>query len=167
MFGPTFDHVKTEAKLIHKIFNVIALATLLSGVLLLIVYWSKLPDTVPIHFNIKGEADGWGSKYTLIILPIIAVGFYAFLTMMESKPHFFNFPVKITEQNAQQQFDLARDLLNVSKNLSTILLAVIAIFTVFDARETPIPYSNTIIFVLIGLLIAITIFYFIRSIKLK
>ncbi|MER2000695.1 MAG: DUF1648 domain-containing protein, partial [Lysinibacillus sp.] len=80
MFGPTFDHVKTETKLIHKIFNIIALATLLSGVLLIIIYWSKLPDTVPIHFNIKGEADGWGSKYTLIILPFIAGGFYAFLT---------------------------------------------------------------------------------------
>lgn len=27
--------------------------------------WHELPEEVPIHWNIKGEVDGYGSKYTL------------------------------------------------------------------------------------------------------
>ncbi|MGV6862713.1 MAG: SdpI family protein [Putridiphycobacter sp.] len=30
--------------------------------------WNTLPDEVPIHWNAKGEIDGWGSKYSLVWL---------------------------------------------------------------------------------------------------
>lgn len=43
----------------------------------------SLPDTIPIHFNAKGEADGWGSKHQIYLLPTIlgAVGLFVFLLM--------------------------------------------------------------------------------------
>lgn len=45
-----------------------ALLPILAGVLL----WNKLPDTVPIHWNINGEIDGWAPKIVAVIaLPII------------------------------------------------------------------------------------------------
>ncbi len=32
----------------------------------LALVWGDLPETIPTHFNIKGEPDGWGNKLTLI-----------------------------------------------------------------------------------------------------
>ncbi|MCC9168731.1 DUF1648 domain-containing protein [Pontibacter harenae] len=30
--------------------------------------WNQLPDQVPIHFDLKGEVNGWGSKFALVVL---------------------------------------------------------------------------------------------------
>jgi uncharacterized membrane protein len=40
-----------------------------------IVAVSQMPDTVPVHFNLKGEADGWASRYLVGVLmpPLMAV----------------------------------------------------------------------------------------------
>ena len=31
--------------------------------------WGQLPDTIPIHFDINGAANGWGPRYMALILP--------------------------------------------------------------------------------------------------
>ena len=37
--------------------------------------WNSLPEKVPIHWNLNGEIDNWGSKYSLIgisfLLPVL------------------------------------------------------------------------------------------------
>lgn len=35
-------------------------------------------DTVPMHYNINGEVDRWGSKYENFIFPAIIIAFYLF-----------------------------------------------------------------------------------------
>lgn len=43
----------------------------------LITIWNELPDIVPTHFNLAGEADGWSSKQFLIFLPgSLGIGMY-------------------------------------------------------------------------------------------
>lgn len=45
-----------------------------------VILWDQLPDTVPTHFNIQGEADDWGPKWmTAIMLPGIGLGVYLLL----------------------------------------------------------------------------------------
>ncbi len=36
-----------------------------------IVFLFILPDQVPVHFNLSGEADSIGSKFTYLIFPFI------------------------------------------------------------------------------------------------
>lgn len=33
--------------------------------------WNELPEQVPLHFNIRGEADGWGSRQELFWLILL------------------------------------------------------------------------------------------------
>lgn len=40
----------------------------------LALIWSTLPDMVPIHWNLDGEIDRVGSKYLLLLLPILLPG---------------------------------------------------------------------------------------------
>ena len=52
---------------------------IIAMVLLPFVYlgyiWNSLPEQVPMHWNLKGEIDDWGSKYSLIglvfLLPVL------------------------------------------------------------------------------------------------
>ena len=37
-----------------------------------VIFWDKLPDRMAIHFNFKGEADGFGNKPVgILMLPVI------------------------------------------------------------------------------------------------
>lgn len=48
-------------------------------ILLGISLWDRLPDTMAIHFNLYGEADGFASKWFVVFgLPIIMAMFQAF-----------------------------------------------------------------------------------------
>ena len=48
---------------------ILCILTVLSTVFMLFI----LPDTVPVHFDINGTADRWGSKFELLILPAILI----------------------------------------------------------------------------------------------
>jgi uncharacterized membrane protein len=49
----------------------------------LLIIWDKLPETVPTHFNVKGEADGWSNKSMLLYLPcMLGIGIYLLLLLV-------------------------------------------------------------------------------------
>lgn len=41
-----------------------------------------MPDRVPMHYDITGTADRWGSKYEELIFPVIILAFCLFFTLM-------------------------------------------------------------------------------------
>ena len=42
--------------------------------------WRSAPAQIPIHSNIAGQIDGYGSKFTgLLLLPIVALAAYALI----------------------------------------------------------------------------------------
>ena len=48
---------------------ILCILTVLSTVFMLFI----LPETVPVHFDIAGNADRWGSKFELLILPVVLI----------------------------------------------------------------------------------------------
>ena len=62
----------------NKYQNIILSITIVNFVAILVAFF-VLPDSVPIHFNIKGEVDKMGSAWLMLVLAIIpvlvAVGF--------------------------------------------------------------------------------------------
>lgn len=47
------------------------------------IFWSDFPDPMPVHFNIEGEADRFGSKpFGLFLLPGINLGLYILLVFI-------------------------------------------------------------------------------------
>ena len=67
---------------VEIIVELAAIAGVLFAILNLLKSWSCIPDRVPIHFGFDGKPDNWGSKRTLIMLPIVAVVFYLGLTLV-------------------------------------------------------------------------------------
>lgn len=105
---PVLEIPKTQLEKSLHIFSFILVGLML---LLSILSWNDLPDKIPIHFNIFGDADRWGGKASILILPI--VGFFVFkLTFLLGKaPHMLNYPVKITKENAARVYLEARRML--------------------------------------------------------
>jgi hypothetical protein len=99
----------------HWFLDAASLAGLIMMAGCLIYSWPLLPETVPTHFGFSGEADGWGSKTNLLILPISAVVLYLILTVVGFFPHTYNYPWKITEKNAWDQYRLAQALIGCLK----------------------------------------------------
>jgi len=75
------------------------------------INYNILPDNIPIHFNFKGEPDSFGSKKTIWIFPIISLFLFAVLYFTSKVPHKFNYPVKITSENAPYQYEIASRLM--------------------------------------------------------
>lgn len=52
-------------------------------ILFLANYWSTIPETVPIHWNLQGEADNFGSKnHLILIILLLPVLTYIILTII-------------------------------------------------------------------------------------
>ena len=63
------------------------------SILLPLVFWSKIPDELPMHYNAAGEVDNWSDKGSLILLffvialvmGVMSIAVYLVKTNMESK----------------------------------------------------------------------------------
>ena len=47
------------------------------------VCWPYLPDRVPVHWNLRGQVDGYGGKFVgLVLLPLLTLGLYLLLLLV-------------------------------------------------------------------------------------
>jgi uncharacterized membrane protein len=72
---------------------------------------NRLPDRIPIHFDIAGHPNGWGSPTSFIFLPILSLVLFLFLTVIARFTSMFNYPVELTEANRDRLQSLTIDLL--------------------------------------------------------
>lgn len=68
---------------LDKLMNRLSLLLLLGTAVFLAAYWRRIPEEVPMHFNAAGEINRWGSKWWLLMLPVITWLVYGFLTVAE------------------------------------------------------------------------------------
>lgn len=53
--------------------SLVILLPILAGVIL----WSRLPEQIPMHWNIRGEVDGWSHKgFVVFGMPVIFLAFH-------------------------------------------------------------------------------------------
>ena len=64
------------------------IALVVIGFVIVGLFFSMAPAQIPVHYDISGQIDRWGSKYEFILLPIINLlfgGFMAWLARREQK----------------------------------------------------------------------------------
>lgn len=135
---------------------------------ILILYQYKiLPATIPVHFNTTGEADNYGDKSTIFLLPIIGSVLFIGITILNLYPQVFNYPVKITADNAARQYTLTTRLLRILKIAIALIFLMITWMTTYAAKHEAkntfvwfLPVMLVIIFVPLGI-------YIVRSFKSK
>lgn len=145
----------------------LALASLLMLVLLPAAYYSDLPEIIPQHFNARGEADGFGHKSMLWFMPALGAGLYGLLTVLNRWPHIFNYPVRITEENAEQQYRLATRLIRILKVAVLLLFAFITWGIIKGASAEKPNLDAGFMWVITGSLAGITGWYMFTAYRKK
>lgn len=141
----------------------------LAAVLLLLLigipiyFWNDLPAEIPSHFNAQGEPDAFGSKYSILGIPVIGTIILVAMTLLNRIPHLLNYPVPITRKNARKHYRLALRMLRVVKIIVGALLALIVYSTVRVGLGEAQIMSIWIIFGMTGLIIAVVIGYMYRA----
>lgn len=141
----------------------LGLSFLVVLILLPIIYFGDLPGKIPTHFKGSGMPDGYGSKSTLLLFPAIGFILYFLLTIISLYPHIFNFPVKITPQNAEVQYRLAIRLLRVLKTLILMMFAFICYQTIRTAMGITTGLGKVFLPVFLLLTFGVVVLYFVQS----
>jgi len=114
-------------------------------ILLPIVYlatiWQKLPEIVPTHFDMNGEANGWSHKYILIILAVgLGVGLYILMLAL---------PVLDPRKNIKKMGNKYYNL----RFLLTIFISILTTYILYTSKGGTFKNPNLIL-VFIGALFA-------------
>ena len=139
------------------------------SIALVIFFWTysilnlkKLPEIIPIHFDLEGKPDNHGAKYFIFLLPIIGTLIYFFLSFNIKEIN--NYPVEITQENKEIQFFIGMIA------VKAIIAYVLFIFSTFQKRiveiavyqkDKKIPVINLIggLFGIIGFFIILANIY--------
>lgn len=122
--------------------------------------YKKLPQSIPIHFDVEGKADNYGNKGYSFLTPVLGAVFYFVFLYFTMHPEYSNFPVEITEANKDIQFFIMKFFMRL------LLLMVLLIFLngqdhmfrySFDENAKPKVSFVTMLLSIIGSLIVLFI----------
>jgi uncharacterized membrane protein len=122
--------LKLELTPIDMVLEILGWTSILAIWVLTITNYSSLPDTIPIHWNGVGKADGFGGKGFILPLPIISTILFIGLTILNKYPHVFNYPTNINEENALSQYTNATRLIRYSKFIVVVIFGIIVLQTI-------------------------------------
>lgn len=159
--------VHIEKTTLAKFADILGNAGILVMILLVALNWGSLPDTVPTHFNGAGDADGWGSKFTLLILPVIAIFLHILLGVVERKPHLHNYPDRLTEENAPLFYAESVKIINLTKNIIALMFAYITYHIIRGALNGSDQLNIIGLAIFIILLFLVIIVGMVRMSKIK
>ena len=113
--------------------------------------WNDLPEKVPMHWNINGDVDRFGSKYELLLIPILLPLLVYIIFLIVPKIDRKN---KLKEMGGKYQS---------LKTLLTIFMSALALFIMYMAKNDSTNNPNYIVLIM-GLLFVFLGNYF-KTIK--
>ena len=108
-------------------------AILLAGVVYVAVRYASLPAEIPTHYNAFGEIDGWGSRGTLWITPVIGSLCDAVMLAVSFFPQTWNVGTSVTVFNRALVYRRVRDL------IADLRLSLAVMFTAMTVWLASLP----------------------------
>ncbi len=157
--------IKIELDLIDKIIEGIGILGILLLIGLPIIYYGDLPDTIPRHFGLNGEPDGFSGKGIIWTLPILGSIMYIGMVILNKHPHIFNYPKKITEENAERLYRITTKLIRFLNTAIVCIFSYMTYATIRTALGKQGGMGNYFILVFLILIIGILGYFLIKMIN--
>lgn len=129
-----------------RIFRVIIWPIMIAPAIYLWLRWKSIPETVPMHYNIRGEVDRYGSRNELVllvgVLTVVSIGTYLLLRNV----HRFDPKKKFTGKNRGTMDNLA---IGVS-----IFLAGMNAMMIYYCSHPGVEIKTNLVLAAVGLLFA-------------
>jgi len=161
------SRIKIELTSLDKMVESIGWLALIFLWVLTILNYSKMPETVPIHFNAAGEANGYGNKASIFILPVTGLVLFIGMTILNRFPHIFNYPVNITKENAERQYLNATRTIRYLKSIIVFTFLIIEYQTIQTVSGKSDGLGVWFFPVTMGLILIPTIGFVIRAYRTK
>lgn len=159
--------IKIELTVTDKAVEIICWLALLTIWALVISSYSNLHDTIPTHYNGVGNADGFGGKTNILILPLIASILFVGMTILNKFPYIFNYPAKITVENAFRQYTNATRMLRYMKLILVMFFGLIAFKTIQGANGQSFGLGVWFLPLTMGLIFIPLIYFITKSFRTK
>jgi uncharacterized membrane protein len=143
----------------------IALSFLIILFAIPLIYYNGLPDRIPVHFNASGVPDGYGNRSTLWILPVTGAFMYLLMTVTGAFPQIYNFPVKITPENAVTQYRLATRLIRILKTAIMVMFSFLSYQTIRTATGNAAGLGKAFLPVFLLITFGVIIVYIVLSLN--
>lgn len=126
--------IKIPLTTTNKIIESLGLLFIVATWAIVFINYKNLPAIIPIHYNGVGEADGFGGKGSIFLMPILSIVLYIGLTILNRYPHVFNYPISITESNALRQYTIATSMIRWMKVIIIFIFGWTTIDTILQAK---------------------------------
>lgn len=97
-----------KRKLVDYVVEVFTFLAVLISFAVPLFYYQELPEDIPMHFNASGTADRLGPRNSIWILPVLGAVLCWGIHRLIKFPHLFNYPHKITSENAAENYRIAQ-----------------------------------------------------------
>ena len=145
----------------------VAIFAVLAMFLYPLYHYGSMPDRVPTHFDASGMPDAYGSKTSIWALPIISLVTFIILFIMNKSPHIFNYPTKITEDNALSQYQAATRLIRLLNAIMMAFMAYISYGIVQNALGMQNGLGTYAVWIFMAIVFGISGFYLWKSTQNK
>ena len=109
-----------------NIINVVIFVIVLIGTCFAL---SIMPDVVPVHFDIHGVVDRWGSKYEMLIMPGTMLAMLVFWVGMDA---WYNKSIKNhTDEKTLAEARSNQKVIRITSVITSLMFAVINGLTIF------------------------------------
>lgn len=112
--------------------------------------WGRTPEQIPTHFGVGGEPDAWGPRWLVALGPVLALAFHIGFGIIYKYPHRFNYAWRITVENAERQYRLARSLIVWEKFWVVLIFTYVSWAQVHIATGRMDELSPVVMFALVG-----------------
>ncbi|GMA29356.1 DUF1648 domain-containing protein [Arenivirga flava] len=103
-----------------------SMALMIAGVAAGLVALPFLPEEIPTHFGFTGEADAWGSKWSLLGMLALWAVMQIGMDALSRHPRLINFPGPLTSANAQRLYRVGEQMLVwLSASLAIVFLGIV------------------------------------------
>ena len=130
-------------------------------------FYNKFTEPIPIHYNALGQVDALGDRSFFWLLPLLSFVFYIGMSISERYYSKFNYPVKVTEANANSLYKLVLGLLRHIKFITIILFTYINNATMYVALSKENGLNGYILAGLLTGLMIVLFSYIVRMMRIK
>ena len=128
-------------------------------------HYSNLPESIPMHFSYSGNVNSYGSKDSIWALNIIGAASVFGLYYLNKFPHIFNYPKKITLENAEKYYTDATRMIRYLNLGMAIIFTIICYEVIKIALDPTVRFSKFAHYTVMIIVVSMTLFPFVYIFK--
>lgn len=159
--------VQVKLTVVDWLMEVFTVAILIGMVGLLIGQYNNLPAIIPTHFDARGSVNGYGGKWTILLLAAVGIAIYVLTMLAVRFPTLMNYPIPISKKNHERQFLNAVSMLRVVKLLAAGLFLFLVYGILQNANQKSFSIGQYFLPIMLFALLGAVGYFLYRGFKLR